>query len=84
MSYLTHCDRVRQSSDKFWRVQWRSVRGTIEMHGDYPGPSAYWIAYSRYTKLGELLGRNAECERKFIADAIEARCGIRPTAWVGV
>lgn len=88
MSYLNHCDRVKQSSDEAWRVQWRSVRGTVYLRkpdtGSVLDAPNYWAFYPRYTKLGELLLKNHESERKFIADAIEAKCGIRPTCWVAV
>lgn len=84
MSYLKHCDRVRQSSDEYWRVQWRSTRGTVLMNCDSIEPRVITVYYLRYTKLGELLRRNYESERKYIADAIEQRCGIRPTSFVGV
>lgn len=88
MSYLNHCDRVKQSSDEAWRVQWRSVRGTIRLESiETPhmnGGRCNTVYYPRYTKLGALLLKNAEFERKFIADAIEARCNIRPTAWRAV
>lgn len=98
MSYLKHCNRVRQSSDEYWRVQWRSTRGTVrltlphkdklaqECH-DYDldgNPLPATLYYPRYTKLGELLHRNHESERKYIADAIEQHCGIRPTSFAGV
>jgi len=85
MSYLRHCNRVKQSSDAAWRVQWRSTRGTIYLapYGDETSGYHATIYYPRHSKLGELLTRNAEGERKFIADAIEERCGVRPTAWIG-
>jgi len=79
MSYLMSFKQIRPHA---FRVQWRSVSGTIYTSGPEVNPHLQ-ISYRKYSRLGQLLRNNSECERKFIADAVEKATRYRPSEWAG-
>ena len=77
MSYLSKCEKTgtgERGRWTNWRLRWRSVSGTVIL---YDGV----VIYKRWSKLGELLRKNHEFERKYIADEIEKQTGERPVAF---